>query len=236
VLLLDEVAVIGSGNMSRSSAVDLVEAAMITDHSSTVSGVASLIEQLASKSEQLTSSQIANLCRIPVIRKVGRSKAVKRRRTRVSALGERTWLLGVKEMENDPPPVEQREIDLVQKAWKQRTGESDELSWIRWTGNGRFTKNCQEGDQLIRVWRKSGASRPTAVLRATPVLLKSRGKSWTRFYVRPSRGRFAEIPWSRFQQLLRSIGFNKAVGPRVVRILKPDIADALTRKWTSHRL
>lgn len=233
VLLLDEVAVIGSGNMSRSSTVELVEAALITDHSSTVSGVASLIEQLASKSEPLTTSQIADLCRIPVLRKGGRSKAAKRRRTRISNLGDRTWLLGVEEMEEDPPPVEQREIDRAQKAWEQRTGESEELSWIRCGGKGRFTKNCREGDQLIQVWRKSGASRPTAVLRATPVLLKTKGKSWTRFYVRPSRGRFAEISWGRFRQMLRSVGFQKAVGHRVVRILKPDIAEALARKWTN---
>jgi phosphatidylserine/phosphatidylglycerophosphate/cardiolipin synthase-like enzyme len=42
VLLLDDMAVISSGNMSSSSADGLVEVGLVTDHSNTVSAVASL--------------------------------------------------------------------------------------------------------------------------------------------------------------------------------------------------
>ena len=53
ILLLDDVAIIGSGNMSSNSERWMVEAALISDHGSVVAGVASLIEQLVKQSSPL---------------------------------------------------------------------------------------------------------------------------------------------------------------------------------------
>jgi phosphatidylserine/phosphatidylglycerophosphate/cardiolipin synthase-like enzyme len=107
VLLLDDVAVIGSGNMSNSSANGLVEAAVITDHSSTVAGVASLIEQLISQSTRLTAERIATLCKIKVVRRGGFPMGGHNaRRPKVTALGNRTWLIGVRELVKEPKPEE----------------------------------------------------------------------------------------------------------------------------------
>src|SRR5208337_3375672 len=61
MLLLDDVVVIGSGNTSGSSANGLVEAGVITDHSSTVAGIASLIEQIASQSNKFDAQSLADL-------------------------------------------------------------------------------------------------------------------------------------------------------------------------------
>jgi phosphatidylserine/phosphatidylglycerophosphate/cardiolipin synthase-like enzyme len=54
ILLLDDVAIIGSGNMSSNSERWMVEAALISDHGSAVAGVASLIEQLVTQSADPT--------------------------------------------------------------------------------------------------------------------------------------------------------------------------------------
>jgi phosphatidylserine/phosphatidylglycerophosphate/cardiolipin synthase-like enzyme len=72
VLLLGDVVAISSGNMSSSSADGLVEVAVLTDNSATVSGVKSFIEQLVRQSESLTKTRIAALCKIKVIRRSGR--------------------------------------------------------------------------------------------------------------------------------------------------------------------
>jgi hypothetical protein len=53
ILLLDDVAIIGSGNMSSSSEKRMVEAALISDQGSVVAGVASPIEQLVKQSSPL---------------------------------------------------------------------------------------------------------------------------------------------------------------------------------------
>src|SRR5689334_17400355 len=57
VLLLGDIAVIGSGNMSASSADVLVEAGIMTNSTIAASGIASFIEQLKQQSDELTPKQ-----------------------------------------------------------------------------------------------------------------------------------------------------------------------------------
>jgi phosphatidylserine/phosphatidylglycerophosphate/cardiolipin synthase-like enzyme len=71
VILLDDAAIISSGNMSSSSERRMVEAALISDQGSVVAGVASLIEQLVQQSSPLGAKQIAQLCKIEVVRRGG---------------------------------------------------------------------------------------------------------------------------------------------------------------------
>lgn len=110
VLLLDDVAVVSSGNMSRSSANALVEAAVLTDHASTVSGVASFIEQLVHQSEELQPRHIARLCRIKVIRRGGRGGGPghQRRKTRLARLGNRRGWSGFGNLFAIPFPPSKR--------------------------------------------------------------------------------------------------------------------------------
>jgi hypothetical protein len=232
VLLLDDVAVVSSGNMSRSSDNALVEAAVLTDHSSTVSGVASFIEQLVHQSEELQPRHIDRLCRIKVIRRGGRGGGPghQRRKTRLARLGNRTWLVGVRELVRDPVPAEQKMIAKAEAVLRSRFND---LEWIRWSGKGRFIRECRAGDSLIQIWRSSRARRPSSVIRAQPVLLKQKTKNWTRFYLPPGRGAHAEIPWGKFQRLLKSLGYARRVGPGIEHLLEGDIADALNRQWNS---
>jgi phosphatidylserine/phosphatidylglycerophosphate/cardiolipin synthase-like enzyme len=111
VILLDDVAIIGSGNMSNSSANGLVEAGVITDHASTVAGVASFIEQLLPQSNQLDSKRLAELCKIKVVRRGGMPQGVsKQRKPKIKLLGNRTWLVGAHELVKEPTIEEKRLI------------------------------------------------------------------------------------------------------------------------------
>jgi phosphatidylserine/phosphatidylglycerophosphate/cardiolipin synthase-like enzyme len=123
ILLLDDVAIIGSGNMSSSSENRMVEAALISDHGSVVAGVASLIEQLVKQSSELDRKQIAQLCTITVIRRGGWNAArPNRRKTRITNLGNRTWIVGVRELKHDPSPEEQTLIDSATRSLHERLG------------------------------------------------------------------------------------------------------------------
>lgn len=235
VLQLDDVAVIGSGNMSASSARDLVEAAVITDHPSVVSGVASLIEQLVRQSEVLDEAHIARLCRIKVVRRGGRGGARRKKRvTKVVPLGSRTWLVGVQQLVRDPPPDEQRMIDRATETLRaQSKTEEDDPNWVRWGPRGLLPRECREGDSLIQIWRSSGAKRPSAVLRVAPVLLKQKAKRWTRFYLGDATGRYPEVKWGSFKRLLKKLGYGRRVSANIVHLLEPDMADAIARNWTA---
>src|SRR5262245_1209931 len=193
-LLLDDVAIISSGNMSLNSETRMVEAALITDHRSVVAGVASLIEQLKKKSSQLDDRQIGQLCKIKVIRRSGwNGTRPEGHKPTITELGNRTWIVGVHDLEDDPKPEEQRLINHAKRSLREQLGAADDdVNWIKWGTRGRFPQECQPGDLLIQIWRSSKAKRPREVLNAVPVLLKHRTKRWTRFYfAEPAR---AESP------------------------------------------
>src|SRR5262249_8741105 len=172
VLLLDDVAVISSGNMSNSS-VGLVEAGVMTDHSSTVAGVASFIEQILVQSNKLRAKDIDTLCNIKVVRKGGRLKGMRQqRRPKITRLGNRTWLVGIRELVKPPSRDEQRFIDRAINVLRSQMKNPEETAWVRWSSKARFARECRQGDALIQIWRSSNAQRPTSVFRTSPVLLK----------------------------------------------------------------
>jgi hypothetical protein len=235
ILLLDDVAIVGSGNMSSSSERRMVEAALISDHGSVVAGVASLIEQLIKQSLPLDKKQIAQLCKIKVVRRGGRIGAgPKRRKIRIAKLGNQTWIVGVRELKQEPKPEEQRLIDRATRSLQEKLGvDDDDFGWIKWGVRGRFARECREGDMLIEVWRSSAAKRPSVVVKAAPVLLKQPTKRWARFYVGEPTGRSQKIGWGQFQQLLREIGYPRQVKAGSVQLVEPDIADTIGRKWNA---
>lgn len=233
IVLLDQVAVIGSANMSSSSAGSLVEAGVLTDQRSIVAGVASLIEQLKQQSRLLDAKRLAVLCQIKVIRTGGaRGAASKKRRTKIGRLGNQTWIIGVKELALDPPADEQKMIDLA----GEELGEApDDLDWLRWGTKGRFSQECRQGDVVIQIWRSNRARRPSVVLRGTPVLLKQPTKKWVRFYLSEQHGRDVELPWGKFKRLLVKLGYTRKVGPNAAQLVAPELADALSRAWSPAR-
>lgn len=163
VMLLDDIAVVGSANMSQSSG-SLVEAAIITDQSSIVSGVASFIEQLKRARHRLTAPKIAELCKIEVL------------------------------------------------------------------ADSRFARECREGDQLIQIWKRTGAKR-LIVYPAVRVLLKQKSATLTRFYLGEPSTRYSELPWGRFKQLLSDLDYPKKVGPSIAQLVDPEMAYAIEKAW-----
>jgi hypothetical protein len=235
ILLLDDIAIISSGNISSSSERRMVEAALISDHGSVVAGVASLIEQLVKQSSPLDKEMIAQLCKIKVIRRGGWTGAgPKRRKTRIAELGNRTWIVGVHELKHEPKPKEQKLIDRATRFLQERLDAAeDDFTWIRWGVRGRFARECREGDLLIQIWRSSEAKRPSAVVKAVPVLLKQSTKQWTRFYISEPSGRVPEKTWGRFRRFLTDVGHSRQVQARSVQLVDPDTADTISRKWSS---
>lgn len=226
VLLFDNLAVISSGNMSNSSAHGLVEAAMITDHVSTVSGVSSFIEQVVQESRELQSRDIAKLCKITVVRRGGWNFGG-RHKIKITPIGNRTWIVGERELVRKPRPEEQRRIDRAEGFLSSRVPKKN-IEWIRWRGKGKFMRECKQGDSVIQVWRSSRAKRPSVALRATPVLLKQKTKRWTRFYIQKAA---SEISWGRFKQLMRELGYPRRLSPGMEHLIDEETADSIQRKW-----
>jgi hypothetical protein len=233
VVLLDDLAIISSGNMSGSSANGLVEAGVITDHSSTVAGVASFIEQLLPQSSELNSKRLVELCKIKVVRRGGLLQGVsKQRKPKITRLGNRTWLVGVRELVKEPTIEEQRLIaSAINRVRNKTENPEEDARWLKWFGKSRFRRECREGDSVISIWRSRKDKRPSSVFRASAVLLKQTTRKWTRFYLEEFTGSQVEMSWGRFQRLLREVGHSKRVGATSTQLLEPDVADAIERKW-----
>jgi hypothetical protein len=235
VLLMDNIAVVGSGNMSASSNSALVEAAIMTDTAPMVSGVASLIEQLKRQSRRLDKTALHALSKIKVVRHGfgPGTNSTKHKRPKISDLGTRTWLVGVVEFDRELTASEQKVTDQAQAklAKKHKTNE-DSITWIRWTGKSPFPTKCQSGDQVIQIWRESPKNkRPSVVLRPAPLLLKERADGSTFVFIKEPQGKKSEIKWSAFRKLMKHLGYRRRFGPGSEVIVGSDLAEAISRDW-----
>jgi hypothetical protein len=103
----------------------------ISDQGSVLAGVASLIEQLVQQSSVLGAKQVAQLCKIEVIRRGGWNAArPKRRKISIAKLGNRTWIVGVRELKQNPKTEEQKLIDRAERSLEERN--DDDFTWIKW--------------------------------------------------------------------------------------------------------
>ncbi len=193
-----------------------------------------LIEQLVEQSQALTAKELAKLSQITVVRRGGRPHVGVRRRgkPRVSHLGNRTWLVGIREMVCEASPAEARMIARAVETVRSKQDAPDfEPAWVYWGTRSRCARECRAGDSLIRIWRSNKAKRPSCVLPAAPVLLKQRTTKWIRFYLGEPTGSDEELSWGRFQRLMKQLGYAKRIRPGSVLPLDADVADAIGRAW-----
>jgi hypothetical protein len=228
VALFGKHAIVGSANMSGSN---LIEASVITDNPVVVSGVAAFIEKLSTTRTELNARDIEKLCAIEVVR-TGHFTGGRRTSNPVRRLGNATWILGVKEMKEDPTERQQKRIDRRTRKLNERLGtDVDDFSWIRWGKKSRFGRECRAGDTLIRIFNWRHRKRPV-VTRSVRVLLKDSEPDLNRFYTQDPTGGSNEVSWPRFQRILKEAGFPRGVKPMSALKLDPEMAKAIDRKWT----
>ncbi len=233
VFLLGDVAVISSGNMSNSSKNVLVEVGVLTDHASTVSGVESLIQQLIVQSDELGVSEIAELCNIKVVRRGGRANTKSKRVVKIAKLGTQTWLVGVRTIVRENTPKEQILITKAETSLRKRLNlpANAQFDRLRWTGNGKFVRECREGNSVIQIWRENDTKMPSRICRSATVLLIAKQGKWTHMFLPMKYGKHAEMPYPKFCNLLKSVGYLRHPGPRVEHLLDEITADAIKRNW-----
>lgn len=194
VALFGKHAIVGSANMSGS---DLIEASVITDSPVIVSGVAAFIKKLSTARTRLNAREIGKLCAIEVVR-TGYFTGRQRTSNPVRRLGNATWILGVKEMKEDPTERQQKRIDRRTRELNERLGTDDEddFAWIRWGKKSRFGRECRAGDTLIRIFNWRDRKRPV-VTRSVRVLFKDPEPDLNRLYTEDPAGGSNEVSRSK---------------------------------------
>jgi hypothetical protein len=229
-IVLDDKAIVGSGNCSQSSAVTLVEAAILTDDPILVSQAKSFIYQLAENSTPIDAAMLQVLTKIKVIRRgwaVGKQRTAKK----VSILGGTTWITCVHELAEDAFPKEQK---LVQKAESEvkKLHPKAEPCWIRFAGSARIRTKAHNGDMLIVATAQKSNGVPHEVEPPTSLLKKQDAGRWTRFYYDSDLSAPLEtISWNQFQKLLKSVGVRADIGKNSTRAISVSETLELQRIW-----
>jgi len=233
IMVLGETAVVGSANMSESSANHLIEASFITDTKSAVGAVKSAVYQIAENAERIDAAFIKRIETIAVHRGGSQIGGKRKSSARVKRTGGSTWILGVQQLPDDAYPNEDEKAESGEQAARQeRTWRNSSISWIRYKGQNSFVKSGKEGNSVIQVYTHLGKRRVSVYRHAAVLLRQKEPNGVTRFYVEesPHHERWA-MTLNQFGNLLKRVGSNVKVGRSPCRCIDQSMSDELFRKW-----
>jgi hypothetical protein len=166
-LVCGRVAVVGSANLSASSADNLIEAAAIMDDATIVAQAAAFIDQLTGLAVPVDYQFLRRILAIKVKRQ---GWFPRRQISAVEARGGRSWLVGIQELAEGAHPDEADRAEAgSKKARPRRSSSRNDVSWIRYIGKDSFRRLASEGDTVVQIWRPIRGKRAT-VFRPCPIL------------------------------------------------------------------
>lgn len=230
LLVMDDTAIIGSGNLSGNSPY-LHECAVLTDQSSVVGQARAYIQQLRERSVSLERSELVALTKLLVVRRggQGRGKATTRMTTK---LGTRRWLVGV-------TPIDEERMSAADQATHARAlgklaakleRDRDELDWIRLRGNSKMRQEAKVGDLMIVAEGSHTKTNHLTVSPPTSILARANSENSTFLYYLCA-SRKPDIRKLKLMKFLKTAGSNVVPSPRMVRELTPEVFQALERQW-----
>ena len=229
IFLFDNVLIIGSSNISKSSKDSLIEAGMISDEPKLITSAKSLITQLIPMAQKIDVNFINKIKNIKVIKK----PFLKLKKKQVN-IGNKTkyWIISTSPLDPDDYPDEKQDtIKGQDKAEKLKNNNNSEVTWIRYTGNSSFRRDAKPGDMLIEVY--SGNKRDRTVYRDVPVIYRQEEKSCTRFYIENNDNYENDaISFGSFKKLLKKGGFLQNIGKYPVREITRKRYYGLIELWS----
>lgn len=231
VMVLGDTAVIGSANISNSSARDLVEAAWVTNASGAVGMAVALIAKLTGEAVPIDARFLERISKIDVKPPPPGSRRPTGARP-INVPEHRTWIVSVREMSREPAGESEAIESGMAKAREKLGDEASEASWMRWTNNSRFRKEAAVGDTVIRIWTRAGTVRPL-VYRHAPIVCRQDEERCTRFFVEDfSDCEDTYVSMTKFLELLTSAGFTGKLGVSPTREIPNRLARYLEELWT----
>ena len=209
-------ALVGSCNLSATSAEDLTELALLTDRKQVVAQATAFIHGLREASEEIDDDFLRRILKIKLLPAPRRGR---KRRNHATRFGNKVWLVSVRELAEDSFPKEQPLVEKGQKKAQGLVADKDStVSWIRWAGKSRFRTVARPGDVVVQIW-KSLSGKRTTVFAPCPVVLRQDVAHWTRFYVAEPED-CQKLSWERFRQEAKKRGLSR-ISKDSIRELNP---------------
>ncbi len=216
-------AVIGSANLSLSSAEQLSEAVLVTDDDAIRAQVLATVAGLRDVAVRLDGTALAKLGRIPVVRRGGGGR---KRKKAVADAGNQTWLVGGKYLAH----IRQDTQELVDEGAEEvreliDADEDYEPVWFTTGVKTPMGRSAKPGDRIIRILRHE---RGIDVL--PPKTIQHCKRSATRCVAYVEPGEDDMVGWREFSGWATKVGLR--VGKQVCRGLN-DREVALVRTFAA---
>lgn len=201
-LVSSELAIVGSSNLSLSSANHLIEASLLTRRFQVRSQVRAFIQKLIAVSTPIDGDFITRALGLPV---TSRPRTPTRAKRMVERPANRTWIVSTVPLGET---IHEREGEFEeageQNAKERMTNPEGAVSWIRWAGRSRFRAEAKEGDSIIELECNKQRTRCRAI-QPRPIILRQDSDKWTRFYLEDPP-EWTYFPWRTFEIELRRVG------------------------------
>lgn len=223
VLVIGSKVIIGSCNLSVSSANTLRELAILTSNVSIRSQTLAFIYRLVRESARVDNKFLRRIIRIPISKRRWLGKTTRK----PVKLGNRTWVIRTFELnparyEHEEAFVQQAESEIRKKLRKSKA----EINWVRWTGKSKFRSLAREGDTVIELNSPRRGKRITVSSPAS-ILMRQHRRKWTRFYFEAPSD---EMSWTTFERALNKIGIKRIKKNSTKELTERD-ADRVTAIW-----
>jgi hypothetical protein len=201
LLICNDLAIIGSANLSHSAENHLIEAVLVSTRSTIRSQVNALIHNIITGSTPIDRIFILHICSLPVDKRF-RSFGPRKKKI-IEEMGNRYWIINSHPLNR----VRKEEEELIEQGEEEARelaeDSGNDIEWIRFTGKSRFRDLAKPGDTIIRIFKSNNRS---TVSQPLPILVRQDHKKWTRIYIEePS----LEISWTAFEKKIRKVGLKK---------------------------
>jgi hypothetical protein len=231
VMVFDRTVVIGSANVSGSSAERLLEAAVVTDDSSIVSAARKFVFALRGRSTRLQEPELKRLLKIPVVK--GARGGGKRKPPVINPEPGAIWIAGT----FDRKLISKKEWALIEKgrveADKQLSRPSSHSSCITFWGNSKIRHDAKEGDWIVQMRRPRRDGGRARVFRRAPIVRVQIEPTCTRiYYEKYENAKLESLSWTAFKRIADKVGIaSTRLRPRSVGILSDTENRAVDSLW-----
>jgi hypothetical protein len=232
--LLGQTAVVGSANISHSSATALTEVALVTDQPEVVSLVYQLIDQLATQATVIDDQFLKEIEAIEVIKKPGPFSATGKK-PKVRLRAPRTWILN---LHFATFPGDDEKEDEVSSDIQNEVGESEaDVDWFFWSRSSPFGKKAKKGDIIIDIYTPTAKTKSTQAVRVyRPAVVRhirhhpSLGVN-TYHCLWPYDSEATSLSWSKFATIAKAAQLGGPIGIHSMRLLTSEQAKRLQGFW-----
>jgi len=227
LLVTESFLVVGSSNLSRSSAEKLIESAIITDDRALNSQAKAFCYNLIEESALLTSDELTKLSKIKVVRRL--VSPTKKSLVRKKEFGNQNWFIPVFPLGERAYEDIREKVESTTKSISKKEGlKEDDISFIRWPRVSKIAKESKEGDQLIVKFTNSNRTRSDIFPPCTLLKKEADGEFSILYY--DDTNSDSAIPQTTFKKGIAKLGISNKSFSRTRKISESEL-NAIHAVW-----